>query len=244
MSVTRRILVSAPRDIWLDPHRIEIKQAIVDEITRLGYEPKIFLGPTGEVGLAAGAGWDLEEVERVAKRCVGAVIIGLPFWKTTQEGREVWLPTDYCQYEGAVAHSYGLPVLAIAIGIEQRVVFDQHARLHAVSIPLQQDRSWFDADAFRRLFEGWKHEIEHRRDVFLGYCSKSAGTAALIQLRLERLGASVLNYVMDFRAGTSILNEIESAHVGCSCSARMIHLKETMELPRREVTSCSRPGIL
>ena len=217
MSVTRRILISAPRDIRLDPHRIEIKQAIIDEITRLGYEPQIFLGPTGGVGLAAGAGWDLEEVERVARRCVGAVIIGLPFWKTTQEGREVWLPTDYCQYEGAVARTYGLPILAIAIGIEQRVIFDPHARLHALSIPLQQDRTWFHTDDFRRLFEGWNHEIEQRYDVFLGYCSKSAETAAQIQLRLKQLGASVLNYAMDFRAGRSILNEIERARMVCSC---------------------------
>lgn len=229
MSVTRRILVSAPRDIRLDPHRIEIKQAIVDEITRLGYEPQIFLGPTGGVGLAAGAGWDLEEVERVARRCVGAVIIGLPFWKTTQEGREVWLPTDYCQYEGAVARTYGLPILAIAVGIEQRVIFDQHARLHAVSIPLQQDRSWFQTDDFRRLFKGWNHEIEQRRDVFLGYCSKSAGTAALIQLRLERLGASVLNYAMDFRAGMSILNEIERARVECSCGLFLFSEDDPLE---------------
>ena len=118
MSVKRRILVSAPRDIRLDPHRIEIKRAIVDEIKRLGYEPQIFLGPKGGVGLPDGAGWDLEGVEKVARRCVGAAIIGLPFWKTTQEGQEIWLPTDYCQYEGAVAHVYGLPILAIAVGIE------------------------------------------------------------------------------------------------------------------------------
>ncbi len=217
MSVSRRILVSAPRDIRLDSHRIEIKRAIVDEIKRLGYEPQIFLGPTGGVGLAAGAGWDLEEVEKVARRCVGAAIIGLPFWKTTLEGREIWLPTDYCQYEGAVAHAYGLPILAIAVGIEQRVIFDSHARVHAVSIPLQADPSWLQTDDFRGLFESWRREIEQRRDVFLGYCSKSAGTAAQIQLRLERLGASVLNYAMDFRVGTSILSEIESARAGCSC---------------------------
>jgi hypothetical protein len=190
---------------------------------------KFFLGPTGGVGLAAGAGWDLEEVESVTRRCVGAVIIGLPFWKTTREGREIWLPTDYCQYEGAVARSYGLPILAIAVGIEQRVIFDQHARLHAVSFPLDKDRSWFQTDDFRRLFEGWKHEIGQRRDVFLAYCSKSAGTAALIQLRLERLGASVLNYAMDFRAGKSILSEIESARGGCSCGVFLFSEDDPLE---------------
>ncbi len=216
MSVTRRVLVSAPRDIRLDGPRIKVKSAILDDIKRLGYEPQVFLDSTGGTGLATGAGWSLEEVERVARRCVGAAIIGLPFWKTTQEGRDCWLPTDYCQYEGAIAHAYNLPILAIAIGIEQRVVFDQHARLYTVSIPLQEDLSWLQTEAFCGPFQNWKRDIEQRRDVFLGYCSKSAGTAAEIQLRLERLGASVLNYAMDFRSGSSILAEIESARSRCS----------------------------
>lgn len=229
MSINRRVLVSAPRDIRLDTTRIKIKGAIVDQIKQLDYEPQVFLDPTGGTGLATGAGWSLEEVERVARRCVGAAIIGLPFWETTQEGRECWLPTDYCQYEGAIAHAYGLPILAIAVGIEQRVIFDQHARLHAISIPLQEDLSWLQTGAFRGPFENWKRDIEQRRDVFLGYCSKSAGTAAQIQLRLERLGASVLNYAMDFKAGLSILAEIESARSRCSCGVFLFSEDDPLE---------------
>ena len=207
----------------------KIKEAIVDHVKRLGYESQVFLDSSDGTGLAAGAGWNLEEVERVARRCVGAVIIGLPFWKTTQDGRECWLPTDYCQYEGAIAHAYGLPILAIAVGIEQRVIFDQYARLHKVSIPLQEDLSWLQTEAFRGPFEKWKREIEQRCDVFLGYCSKSAGTAAQIQLFLERLGASVLNYAMDFKAGLSILAEIESARASCSCGVFLFSEDDPLE---------------
>jgi hypothetical protein len=217
MSVKRRVFISAPRDIRLDTPRSKIKRAIIDQIERLGYEPQIFLDSEGGTGLAKGVGWSLEEVEAVARRCVGAAIIGVPFWKTTQEGREFWLPTDYCQYESAIAHAYDLPILAIAVGIEQRIIFDQHARLHTVSIPLQEDLSWLQTATFRGPFENWKRDIEQRRDVFLGYCSKSAGMAAQIQLRLERLGASVLNNAMDFKPGLSILDEIESARARCSC---------------------------
>jgi hypothetical protein len=217
MSVNRRIFVSAPRDIRLDARRIEIKGAIVDEIQQLGYEPQIFLGPTGGVGLAAGAGWTLEEVERVATHCVGAVIIGLPFWKTAQEGREIWLPTDYCQYEGAVAHAYGLPILAIAIGIEQRVIFDEHARLDAVSFPLQADASWLQTDHFRGPFESWKRKLEQRRDVFLGYCSSSIGTVRNLKRYLEKdLDATVLDWQTDFAPGRTILQQIEEAAARCS----------------------------
>lgn len=49
------------------------------------------------------------------------------------------------------------------------------------------------------------------------YCSKSAGTAAQIQVLLEKNGATVLNWAMDFRAGASILREIEEARSNCSC---------------------------
>lgn len=41
MSRNRRIFISAPRDIHLDPSRIKIKQAIVDHIEYKGYEPQV-----------------------------------------------------------------------------------------------------------------------------------------------------------------------------------------------------------
>ena len=229
MRVKHRILVSAPRDIRLDPHRIEIKRAIVDEIKRLDYEPQEFLSPEGGVGLAAGAGWNLDAVEKVAKRCVGAAIIGLPFWETTHKGEQIWLPTDYCQYEGAVAHAYGLPILAIAVGIEQRIIFEEHAGHHVVSIPLQDALACLQTDVFRGPFDNWKRALEQRRDVFLGYCSQSVGTAAQIQLLLEKLGASVLNYEMDFKAGNSILSEIESARGRCSCGVFLFSEDDQLE---------------
>jgi hypothetical protein len=241
--VTHRVFISAPQDIRLDQPRAKIKQAIVDQIKTVGYEPQMVLTPDGGDGLAAGAGWSLEEVERVARRCVGAAIIGLPFWKTMLEEREIWLPTDYCPYEGAVVHSLGLPILAISIGIEQRGIFHQHARVHAISIPLQEDLSWLQADNFRGPFANWRRDIEQRRDVFLGYCSKSAGTAAQIQLRLEKLGATVHNWEMDFRTGGSIIGEIENAKATCSCGIFLFSEDDPLEYVRRsrpETTSCLR----
>jgi Predicted nucleotide-binding protein containing TIR-like domain len=230
-NIEHRVFISAPRDIRLDEPRKKIKHAIVDQIRNVGYEPERFLDSESVGGLAAGAGWSLQEVERVATRCVGAAIIGLPFWKTMLEEREIWLPTDYCPYEGAVAHALGLPILAISIGIEQRGIFHQHARVHAISIPLQEDLSWLQADKFRVPFANWRREIEQRRDVFLGYCSKSAGTAAQIQLRLEKLGATVLNWEMDFQAGNSIIDEIENAKMRCSCGIFLFSEDDPLEDP-------------
>lgn len=229
MNLTHRVFVSAPRDIRLDQPRAKIKQAIVAQIKNAGYEPQMFLTPEGGNGLTAGAGWSLEEVERVARRCVGAAIIGLPFWKTMLEEREIWLPTDYCPYEGAVVHALGLPILAISIGIEQRGIFHQHARVHAISLPLQEDLSWLQEDNFRGPFANWRREIEQRHDVFLGYCSKSAGTAAQIQLLLKRLGATVLDWKMDFRTGGSIIGEIENAKATCSCGIFLFSEDDPLE---------------
>jgi hypothetical protein len=218
MTAKRRIFISAPRDIRLDQPRIKIKQAIVGEIKRMGYEPQVFLTPAGGEGLPAGAGWSLMDVERVARRCVGAAIIGLPFWKTQVDGRDAWLATDYCAYEAGVAHALGLPILAVSIGgIERRGIFEEHAQVHAISIPCQDDLSWLQSESFRGPLANWQRDIEQRRDVFLGYCSKAAGIAAQIQLRLEKLGASVHNWEMDFRSGASILSEIEEAKARCSC---------------------------
>ncbi|UVT17438.1 MAG: nucleotide-binding protein [Nitrospira sp.] len=216
MSVKRRVYISAPRDIRLDPLRRKIKQAIVDEIKGTGYEPQIFLAPEGGVGLAAGAGWSLEEVEKVARGCAGAAIIGLPFWKTTLEGREVWLPTDYCPYEAAVAHTLDLPILAISIEIEQRGIFDQHARVHAITIPLKEDLSWLQTESFRGPFATWKRAIEERRDIFLGYCSSSTDTANTLKgFLISEVGLSVLDWATDFDPATSILQQIEMASKRC-----------------------------
>ena len=217
MSLNRRIFISAPRDVRLDPPRIAIKRAIVEEVRNAGYEPQIFLTPEGGEGLAAGAGWSIVEVDRVARRCVGAVLIGLPFWRSTLDDRDVWLPSDYCAYEGAVARTLGLPVLAISVGIEARGVFDDHAPVHTVSAPPQDDLSWLQSSRFRGPFARWARDVDDQRDVFLGYCSKSRETAERIQDQLREMGASVLNWEVDFRAGRSILGEIDNARARCSC---------------------------
>jgi hypothetical protein len=125
---------------------------------------------------------------------------------------------EYNHYEGAVALTHGLPVFLLAErGVEDRGVVWTGGGKTITYVPDDADASWVESAEFGRRFVAWRREVEARKDVFLGYCSRSAGTAAQIQLRLERLGATVLNYAMDFRAGTSILSEIESARASCSC---------------------------
>jgi predicted nucleotide-binding protein len=82
---------------------------------------------------------------------------------------------------------------------------------------------------FVKPFNAWLGELAERKDIFLGYCSKSAGVAAQIQLRFEKLGASVLNWAMDFRAGSSILIEIEKARAACSCGVFLFSEDDPLE---------------
>jgi hypothetical protein len=218
MNLNRRVFISAPRDVRLqsDPVRIGVKRDVLREIERLGYDPSVFLTPAGGTGLAVGEGWSPEAVLNVAKRCVGAVLIGIPFWKVAVDSREAWLPSDYCSHEGAVAHALGLPVLAVSIGIEGRGLFDEHAKGHRILSPFPPSSSWTADPDFLGPLQQWSDEIQSHRDVFFGYCSKSAALAERIQASIKRAGATVHNWEMDFRAGRSILGEI-SASARCSC---------------------------
>ena len=229
MNLNRRVFISAPRDVRLDAPRLRIKQAIVDEVRAADYLPQMFLTPAGGEGLAAGAGWSVDEVDRVVRRCVGAVLIGLPFWKTTQDGREVWLPSDYCPYEGAIARTLRLPILSISIGIESRGLFHDHAPVCNVTAPFQDDLSWLMTPRFRGPFDRWRRDVDDRRDVFLGYSSKNKDTALQIQAEAEKAGASVLNWESDFIGGGSILEAIEAARSKCSCGIFLFSEDDRLE---------------
>ena len=80
MSITRRIYVSLPADPWL-PHNLnELKWGIVEEIEKLGYTPEIFTNPKGKPGLASPKAWNPRDADEIARRCVGAAVLGMPRW--------------------------------------------------------------------------------------------------------------------------------------------------------------------
>ena len=146
------------------------------------------------------------------RQCIGAVVFGFPRW-TSQQKAHVG---EYNHYEGAVAVTLGLPILLLKEeGVANRGIVSSGGGKFITYIPATADEKWVDDPNFVRRFNAWLRELEARKDIFLGYCSKSAGIAAQIQLRLEKLGATVHNWAMDFRAGGSILSEIENARAAC-----------------------------
>jgi len=214
MAIARRIFVSSPRDEYLDDRRNALKWAIVKEIETLGFEAQVFGSPEGGRGLASREGsWSPNAADRVMQRCVGAAILGFPIWQCSRAstGRNVSLVTEYCHYEGAIARTYGLPVLAVLEdGVEERVIFNRYAGDPYIKVPPQADITWLQGSSFRAFLENWNTRIGERRDIFLAYSSKREETAQSIKEILTRLGATVLDW-RGFAGGRTILEQVEDA---------------------------------
>jgi hypothetical protein len=214
MTIARRIFVSSPRDEHLDDRRNELKWAIVKEIETLGYEAQVFGSPEGGRGLASGRAWSPNAADEVMRRCVGAAILGFPIWQCSRAAgsKKVSLVTEYCHYEGAIARTYGLPILAVLEdGVEERVFFNRYAGDPSVTVPSQADVTWVAGSSFRAFLDNWNTRIGERRDIFLAYSGKVEGLAHSINGILARLGATVLDWKRDFPGGPTILEQVEDA---------------------------------
>ena len=189
--------------------------------------------------------WSFENANRVMQKCVGAVVFGFPRWTISEEGGEMGLAGEYNHYEGAVALTHGLPVLLLAErGIDNRGVFWTGGGKTITRVPRGIPMRDGQGPDFTKRFQAWARKLASAKDVFLGYCSKSAGIASQFSFDL-RAWRSVLNWAMDFRAGGSILSEIENARAGlflveCFCSARTIPSKVRLAELHLETMSCLR----
>jgi CAP12/Pycsar effector protein, TIR domain len=214
MTITRRIFVSSPRPEYLDDRRNDLKWAIVSEIEALGYQPQVFGSSEGGKGLASGRSWSPKDADEVMQRCIGAAILGFPIWQCsgTAGGKAASLVTEYCHYEGAIARTYGLPILALLEeGVEERVFFNRYAGDAFIRIPAHANPSWVTESNFRGFLESWNRRLGERKDVFLAYSGKLEGTAENIKIVLTRLGATVLDWNSDFVGGRTILEQVEDA---------------------------------
>src|SRR5277367_5588249 len=151
MSVNRRIYVSLPADHWLPKNLNDLKWAIVDEIENLGYIPEVFTNPKGKPGLASARAWGARDADEIARRCVGAAIIGMARWRfEDREKREARLPTEFNHYEGAVARTLGLPTLVLVQeDVMRRVVFDPSFGGFVGEIPTDAGLDWLKEERFR-----------------------------------------------------------------------------------------------
>ena len=222
MPISRRIFVSLPSDDWFEQSANDLKWGIVKKIEQLNYKTEIFFDPRGKSDLAAGKKWDATHVNAVLRGCVGAALIGLPRWEARTPGQQqsYLLPTEFCHYEGAVAHTLGLPMLVLAReDVARRVVFSEGFDGLVGKIPVQPDIAWLDSKSFQVVFDTWAEKVAKRRDVFLGYCGASVGTAQNLKRFLtDTLKVKVLDWSdsADFPPARNILQLIEHASGRCS----------------------------
>lgn len=212
MSIKRRIYVSMPADRWLKDNLNALKWAIVEEIERLGYTPEIFTNPKGMPGLASARVWSPREADEIARRCSGAVVIGMARWKFKGKRARALLPTEFNHYEGALVRTLGLPTLVLVqSNVSRRVVLDPTFSGYAGEFAEDADTRWLHTDEFKVPFNYWKRSLDERGDVFLGYSSASQATAAAIKRYLLSIGVKVLDWQADFSPGARILDQIEQA---------------------------------
>lgn len=216
MKKTERIFVSLPADQWLTKQENKTKWAIVATIEDLGYTTEVFLDPRGTSSLAASQAWNASACEQVMRRCEGCVLLGFPRWRINADTGQIYLPTEFNHYEGAVAYTLDLPLLVLVqAGVLRRVVFDASYKGYVGIIPENPTPKWLTTKEFKVPFKFWREQLERRRGVFLGYCSSSTATAQKIKHFILDTGLSVLDWATDFDPATSILHQIEEASKRC-----------------------------
>ena len=172
--VKRRVFISVPMNNHLSPKERAIVDTVINSISTAGFEPQRFLYS----GLPASMGWNFQAVDKVMRRCIGAVIFALPRRRLKNEHNMILLPTEWSHYEGAVANTLKLPMLIIA----ERGVTDTGIAYMGGGIPIcfkppDADAGWLKEEMFQHQYSAWLDELKSRHDVFLGYCSKAKDAA-------------------------------------------------------------------
>jgi len=218
MAIGRRVFVSMPADNWLSKGQNDLKWGVVERIERLDYIPEIFTDPSGRKSRSARKTWSADDADEIMRSCCGAAIIGLPRWTLGAAHGTVHLPTEYSQYEGAVARTLAIPLLILAqTNLMRRVVFSHNFGPYIGEFPETADRSWLKTKAFKVAFGHWTEELQDRRDFFLGYCGAAATAAKQVREYIEkRIGATVLDWQRDFKYSRTVIEEIEEARRRCN----------------------------
>jgi hypothetical protein len=214
MPVARRIYISVPGDSKLSESQVALKWALIEKVIEAGYIPEIFYSERPQAqSLTYGRNWSFAECSAVMRRCVGAVIIGLPRHEFATDEGPIRLPTEYAHIEGTLAIEHELPTLLLAEDkISDRGMFFQGGAHLITSFPVGADADWTNKSKFTNAFGAFLTRVRERRDVFLGYCSTSVGTAQNLKRFIEKeIGSSVLDWQVDFLEGRTIIEEIEEA---------------------------------
>ncbi len=245
MAVVRRIFVSGPRERYLDARTRALRASILNAIRDLGYECTAFGTPAGGSGLAAASPWTAAAAMAAMRRCVGAVLLGFPYWRIRDESGERGLVTEYCHYEAALAGMLDLPVLAlIETGCAQRGAFDARAGNAVFELPADATAALVQTTDFQAFLAGWHARLRARCDLFLGYSSRAGELADRILSELEGGGVTVLDWRRDFRKGGTIMAEITDAASRCSAAVLLFTRDDLLQSKSAEAEAMPRDNVL
>ena len=112
MPVARRVYVSVPGDTNLTETQQQFKWALISKISGLGYIPEIFYSERPQSdSLAQGRNWSFAECSAVLRRCIGAIIIGLPRHRFMSDGETYDIGWDFgIGYEAIGLDPSGCPI--------------------------------------------------------------------------------------------------------------------------------------
>jgi hypothetical protein len=212
----------------LDKPRHALREGILATLRSAGLDLQQF----GLSGLPKGDNWSFQRASAVLDQCDGAVVIGLARWIASERDEVILLPTEYSHFEGALAVAKELPVLAIAEDrMLMRGIFARGGDSLAVWVSMERYASWLKKRALEKSppFLSWIAKVKQRKDVFLGYCSKSNATAMGIKQLLTAKGFSVMDWATDFRPGRTIMEEVSRAAAMCRCGLFLFTADDPLE---------------
>lgn len=215
MNPLARIFISVPLDQSLNASQLAIKEAIIDKVKNVGFDPQEF----NVSGLPAAEMWTFENVEKIMRRCQGALILAFAKWEaarlnqpSTMPATSTMLATEYNHYEGAVALALDKETLIIReSNVEASGITFHGGGLYILAVPPNADTSWLDSREFKTHFGAWSKNIQERHHIFLGYSSKGTDPANRIIKYLNSIDVKVRDWQIDFRPAGTILGEIETA---------------------------------
>jgi hypothetical protein len=178
------------------------------------------------------------------RRCEGCALLGFPRWRFPEN--QYALPTDFSHYEGGLAYTLHLPMLAFAHeDVDRRGVFDRSYSGYVGTIPRNATKSWLKTKEFTVPFKYWTDALERRRDIFLGYCSASSATAKKIKAHLTKtLKLSVLDWATDFDPARTIMQQIQEAAERCGAGVFLFTKDDDLAKPASKARSVPRDNVV
>ncbi len=238
-----KVYISSPLAKHLSDAQIAVQKRVIDLVKQKEFTPWFF-AYSGDSQLTP-IPWTFGEVKKFIRQCQGVIILGLARWDVHDpNGEQMRFITEYSHYEGALAHMLNLPTLLVREeGVADRGVLYSGAGENVVKIVPDLDGSWLQTSAFMPGFEAWAAKVSRRSHVFLGYSSSARPTAALVKDFLESSGVQVMDWKYDFRAGKSVLEQIEEAEQRC-LGGIFLFMKDDVLLTKDEQLDAPRDNVV